>query len=105
MIEIETKETDDLCTVSVSGRMDATTARMFEDTVLPLLQKPGRPLTLDLAGLDYISSMGLRALLIIAKECSRKGAAMRLTCVRPDVYSILHLSGFNTFMDIERHAG
>jgi anti-anti-sigma factor len=105
MIEIETNETQDLCTVNISGRMDATTFQKFQDEVLPLAQKADGPLILDLSGLEYISSMGLRALLIVAKECARKGSSIRLTCVRPEVYSVLHLSGFNTFMEIERHAG
>jgi anti-anti-sigma factor len=105
MIEIEATETQDHCTVNVSGRMDATTFQKFQDAVLPLAQKSVGPLTLDLAGLEYISSMGLRALLIVAKECASKGSSIRLTGVRPEVYSVLHLSGFNTFMEIEHHAG
>ena len=105
MISIEVIKAEEQYTVKLGGRIDAVTSQEFQDAVLPLVQQSTHAPVLDLAGVEYLSSMGLRVLVILAKECAKKGEKLRLIEVRPDVFSILRLSGFNTFLEIECHAG
>ena len=103
MISIEITVAGDRPHVKLAGRLDVQSAQEFQDAVLPLAQSSAAPV-LDFAGIDYISSMGLRALAVVAKAAGRKGGALRVVSAQPEVLSILRRCGFETFMEIERHA-
>ncbi|MBI4860721.1 MAG: STAS domain-containing protein [Candidatus Riflebacteria bacterium] len=85
-----------------SGRMDAAGAPIVERTVLALLEpKPDwrpLPVVLDFAGVTYLSSAGIRTLLILAREAKVKvvGSALaplRLDNVSPAVAEVLKITG------------
>lgn len=104
MISIEITPTEGRPLVKAAGHLDVQSAREFEQAVLPLTEKSDQAPVLDFAGIEYISSMGLRSLALVAKAAAKKGGALRITGVRPEVFSILKRCGFETFMEIERHA-
>jgi anti-anti-sigma factor len=86
--------------VSIDGSVDGTTAR---DLVTSLREQVtgGNPrLVGNLAGVDYTSSAGLRALLETVKESRQRGGDLRLCAVRPEVLRILELSGFTSIMQV-----
>jgi anti-sigma B factor antagonist len=66
-------------TVSVTGEMDLATAPSFQRQALSLFSLPVESVTLDLAGLEFIDSSGLRALIAIrdAAEAHRVHLALR----------------------------
>jgi anti-sigma B factor antagonist len=83
--------------VVAAGRLDAAqaaTAQAFLDRV------QGR-VTLDLAGLDYISSAGLGVLLKTQKRLMASGGRLRLAGVRPHLRDIFVYSGFDKLFEIE----
>ena len=104
MISIEIISTPDRPLVKVAGHLDVQSAAEFEAAVLPVAEKSDQTPVLDFAGIEYISSMGLRSLALAAKAAAKKGGTLRIIGVRPEVFSILKRCGFETFMDIERHA-
>lgn len=84
----------------VAGRLDAGQAPAFGERLMSLLAPSDAPAVLDLAGVDYISSGGLRVLLQAAKLVQQRGARLSLTRVPAPVFAILKLSGFTTFMNV-----
>ena len=91
---------DGASVVRVSGRLDAAHAQAFAEALLPVLADLSAAPVLDLSGVEYISSGGLRVLLQAAKQAQARGAQLTLTQVPAAVYSVLALSGFCTFMAI-----
>jgi len=95
---IKTKNEDQL-TVAVEGRLDTLTAPELE-TELKAELDGITDLTLDLSGLEYISSAGLRVLLVTQKAMNAKGT-MKVTGVNETVNEIFEVTGFTDILTIE----
>ncbi|MCR5520631.1 MAG: STAS domain-containing protein [Lachnospiraceae bacterium] len=90
----------EMITLSVEGRVDATTSAQLQSSILIAFQKV-KNLTLDFAQCEYVSSAGLRALLIGQKTAQSKGGQMKLINVSESFMSVLKLSGFDSIITIE----
>jgi len=84
-------------TVALSGRLDSSTAPDLEKQ-LDLTDTD--KLVFDLAGLEYISSAGLRILLASMKVMDRQGE-MTVRHVQPAVMELFTVTGFNKILTIE----
>lgn len=96
-----TKETvDDSLIVHIKGDLNVKTSPYLEDE---LTKSVGgvKNLVLDFAGVEYISSAGLRVLLAMEKTMRRQQGAMSLHNVNPAVKEIIRLAGFLQVMHIE----
>jgi anti-anti-sigma factor len=58
----------DAVVLALSGKLDATTAKTFEDRILGVIGSGTQRLVVDLAQLEYVSSSGLRVFLLAAKR-------------------------------------
>lgn len=87
-------------TVFPEGRIDANRAASFAAEMEKALEGAA-DLTLDFSALQYISSSGLRAVMLAAKAMARQGE-MRIIGVREDVYDVLETTGFTGLLDVER---
>jgi anti-anti-sigma factor len=67
-MEITERRTADIVTLSLSGRLDTTTAKTFEDRILSRIEAGDRRFIIDLAELEYIASAGLRVFVLAAKR-------------------------------------
>lgn len=83
----------------VEGRVDTNTSPRLQKEILTAFQKNNH-LVLDLLNVDYLSSAGLRALLIGQKTAASKGGSMRLVNVRDTVKSVLDMSGFSAILQV-----
>lgn len=85
----------------LSGRMDAVSAQMFEQQAQSQSQatKASR-LVLDMAKLEYISSVGLRSLLVIGKKLQETGGVLCMSGIRGLVKDILESSNFVSLFQI-----
>jgi anti-anti-sigma factor len=86
--------------VSIDGSMDGTTARELVTSLKEQVTGGSPRLVGNLAGVDYTSSAGLRALLETVKDARQHGGDLRLAAVRPDVLRVLELSGFTSIMQV-----
>ena len=91
------KENDN--TLALVGRLDTVTAPELEKTLADLLPKIDH-LVLDLTGLEYISSAGLRVILKTYKALASKGG-LKLTGVKESVQEVFDITGFSDFLVIE----
>ncbi len=80
--------------VAPTGRINGANAGELESELLAALEGDAPGLIVDLGGLEYISSAGLRVLLIAAKAAKRKGKKMALAGAGPLVAETLSLGGF-----------
>lgn len=88
--------------VAAEGRLDFGAAPAFQEQLEKLLT-PGAgrvAVLLDCAALDYVSSAGLRALLVAARAAQRFGSSFALCALRPAVREVLELSGFSRILTV-----
>jgi anti-sigma B factor antagonist/stage II sporulation protein AA (anti-sigma F factor antagonist) len=97
----------DAVLITVSGRIDLTNAEAFKDTLSAALAKAKSALVLDLSGVDYISSAGLRSLMIVFKAGKAEGKGFGIAALQPLLLEIFTISRFNLvfpLFDTVRHA-
>lgn len=83
--------------VSIDGRIDATNAEEFRDTISADLKRVN-VLTLDFQNVDYISSVGIRSLLLLFKQMRRQDGRMEIININEQVREILKLIGLMEFI-------
>lgn len=88
-------------TLFVDGRVDTTTSPELQNKVLLAFQKVSN-LIIDFSKCEYVSSAGLRALLIGQKTAKSKGGTMKLVNVPDALMQILKVTGFDKMLTIER---
>ena len=96
---IEIKKNAEATTVEIAGRLDTTTAPVLDKAISEDIEGTVN-LTLDLKGLEYISSAGLRVLLSAQKKMQKIGS-MKVTNVCEDVMEIFEMTGFADILVIE----
>ena len=96
---IEIKKYENATTIEVVGRLDTITAPVLEKTINENIAGI-QSLVLDLKGLEYISSAGLRVLLGAQKRMQKNGT-MKLTGVCEEVMEVLEMTGFADILTIE----
>ena len=94
----------DVVVVSASGRIDFAGAQALEAAVAPSIA-PGaqvRGLVIDFAHVDYISSVGLRVLMVAAKALRARKASIAIASLTPVVAEIVEISRFHHVVDVRR---
>lgn len=86
-------------TISIVGSLDSTT-HVELDKVLEDLLKGITSLIIDFSGVDYVSSAGLRSILVAQKTMNAQGS-MVIKNVNSDVMDIFTMTGFVNFLTIE----
>ena len=95
---IEIKKDAKKTVIEIAGRLDTTTAPALDATVNEI--SGTKCLVLDLKGLEYISSAGLRVLLGAQKKMNKIGE-MKLINVCEDVMEVFEMTGFADILTIE----
>ena len=83
--------------IRISGRVDSTNAKQFEDELLAAVA--AADVTIDADELEYISSAGLRVLLKLKKQASGEVSVIN---VSPEVYDIFEVTGFTTLLNVSK---
>jgi len=99
-MEIIQTEKEEYTLVAVSGRLDASTAHHIEQEFLRNEDGGDKKLLIDLAGLEYISSAGLRVMLITAKKINAGHGRLCLINLKPQVKEVFDISGFTALFNI-----
>jgi len=82
-------------TVTVAGEIDLDTAGRFRDAALSALTAAPKTLRLDLAGVSFMDSTGLHALMATKRRADLAGVQLVLTRPSPTVARLLDLSGLD----------
>ena len=96
---IEKKLDGSMLDIALQGRLDTTTSPQLENELKTALDGVTE-LIFDLAGLEYISSAGLRVLLSAQKTMNKQGS-MTIRNVNSDVMDVFDVTGFVDILNIE----
>lgn len=88
------------CTYAPTGRIDASNAAACEQELLALMEAQGPSALIDLSGLSYISSAGLRVLLVGAKAARGKGGKAVICSAPASITEVLKMSGFDKIIPL-----
>jgi anti-sigma B factor antagonist len=99
-MEITERRTADIVTLSLSGKLDPMTAKMFEKNILTKIESGDRRFVIDLAQLDYISSSGLRVFLNAAKRLDTGNGKIVLCTLKDSVREVFDIAGFSSIFSI-----
>ncbi len=91
---------DDIQVVRPQGRLDSASGPAFEKDLIGHIDGGSRRMVLDLSGLQYISSAGLRVLLLAAKRMKSSGGRFALCSLSRQISEVFEISGFNSILDI-----
>jgi anti-anti-sigma factor len=86
--------------VTPSGRLDFGAAALFQSELEKALAKSPEGVIIDCAGLDYVSSAGLRVFLLVSRGAGRSGIALVVCSLKPAVREVFDVSGFNQIIAI-----
>lgn len=96
MVNISSRKEGSATIVQVSGRLDADAAPGFELSCVQLVRSAEKVIVLDLGGVLYISSSGLRSLLVIGKYQQQRGGVLRVANLTPTVAQLFEQSNFQS---------
>lgn len=96
---INKKDVEQGVVIEIEGRLDTINSPKLEEVLLPLLDENPQ-VTLDFADVDYISSAGLRILLIGQKKAKANKTMLTLIHVPPVVMSVLIMTGFTEILNV-----
>ena len=102
-MEITSRLYGDVLVVAPAGRIDHAAAGEFERSLLPLLDPAcgaGAGIVLDFERVDYISSVGLRVVMMAGRAMRARGARIALAQPQPVVAEILAISRFGGVVEI-----
>lgn len=85
---------DDVVVMPLVGRVDAVTSPRISSEVRDHIAAGARYLLLNMSQVNFLSSSGLRALLLIRKELMTEGGELRLCSLQEQVYDVFVLTGF-----------
>lgn len=90
----------DVHIIIITGRLDAISAPTAEKHVFEVINNGSHKLVLDLGGVDYLSSAGMRMLLSTTKKLKGISGKIVLCSVTPNVMDVLKMSGFDHVLDM-----
>ena len=102
-MQFSSRQFVDIVVAAPVGRIDHAAAGLLEQSLAPLLaQTPSGKggLILDFSGVEYISSVGLRVLMIAAKQMRGRGARIAVAALQPVVAEIFAISRFDSVLEV-----
>lgn len=97
-MNIELEEIDGVTVATLFGELDGRTAPIVQEKLLALPQPNGKAL-LDMSGVSYISSAGLRALLMLYRQMAANDGRVALAGLTENIKDVMIVTGFLEFFD------
>lgn len=97
---IDTERIDDVVILAPIARLDVTTAPVLNGVVEKLFENPGQKVLLDLARVDYVSSMGIAACLRAAQLARVHHGLFALAALQPTVRHVFEIAGMDRVLSI-----
>jgi len=100
-MNIEFKKENENTVVDMEGRLDTNTAPNFQKELEEYYNVQGFSLILNFEKLDFVSSAGLRVLLLIQKKSKALSGNMVIKNVKPEIQEVFNMTGFSEILTIE----
>lgn len=100
-MQFQSRHFGNIAVATPVGRLDYSVAGDFEQALLPLAENAQNAgLVVDFARADYISSVGLRVLMLAAKAARARNARIAAVALQPIVAEIFAISRFNSVFEM-----
>jgi anti-anti-sigma factor len=99
-MEIRDESIGDTCVVTAIGRLDGGASAAFAEKIGGLIANPNPNLLIDFAGVDFVTSAGLRAVLLLLKKVKATGGSFALCDVQASVREVLDIAGFTGMINL-----
>lgn len=99
-MEISEHKAADIVTLSLSGKLDANSAASFQEQILAQIESGERHIVVDLAELDFISSAGLRVIMLAGKRLSSANGKVVFCSLKEPVREVFDVAGFSSIFSI-----
>lgn len=95
ILDLEAREENGVTVVDVEGKMTTTTSPEADAYLKELLSEGVSQIVLNLEGMDFIASTGLRVILATGKKLLASGGKLVICSLNPTVSEVFRLSGFS----------
>lgn len=99
-MSLSSEKVGDVLVLAPAGQINSGNAAAVESELLAKLEQGESRLVLDLAHLDYISSAGLRVVLMLAKRIKERAGALVVCGMQPHVREVFDISGFLAILTV-----
>ncbi|HKE62666.1 MAG TPA: STAS domain-containing protein [Nitrospira sp.] len=103
-MEISERKVGDVCIVQITGRLEWGTSDNLAERLHHLIDGGERRLVIDGEKLDYITSTGLRVLLVAAKRLKAVEGRIVLSSLKPHIIEVFEIAGFTSIFPIYGNA-
>ena len=99
-MEVETERQGDTLIAKTDGRVDGANAREFQTALESAIDSNDGAVLLDMEQLSYISSAGLRVILLMAKVLQGRNAKFAICSLSASIREVFEISGFDKIISI-----
>ena len=99
-MEIRQSEEHGVTCIALLGRLDELATSDAERAFTEVLEGGAKEVLLDLEGVEYVSSSGLRVLLLLAKSMEKSGGTLKLCNLSPFVAEVFEISNFTRLFEV-----
>ena len=96
MLDINVSQSDSVTLIEASGRIDSSNANQFGEALSGVVDEGHTQLVLDLSGVGYMSSAGLREIVSALKKLRRASGDLRIAQPSPRVVEVIEMSGLDS---------
>lgn len=95
-VEIKSQEQEDALVVEITGELDGKTAPLAQQQIVPSIPEDGK-VVLDMHGVEYMSSAGLRMMLLLYRHAVSKNSRIALVGLSEEIQDTMSATGFLDF--------
>lgn len=102
-MEFSSRRLADVVVAAPAGQIDHPNAVKLQQALTPIVDEAAAgktPLVLDFTSVEYISSMGLRVLMVAAKQMKSGNAPVAVAGLQPEVAEIFEIARFRFVVDV-----
>ncbi len=99
-MELFEQKMDQCVIIGIEGRLDTTNYAVLEKKLMDLVDSRHDRILVDCSKMDYISSSGLRILLMALKKITLAKGRFALCCLQENIHEIFEISGFTSIFEI-----
>ena len=102
-MELHTQDVANVLLIHVEGRVDHTTVQSFQDLLLPKLADctgETKKALLDLSGVHYMTSAGLRVLMLAERQCKQQQGEIVVAALPPFLQDVFRITHFDTLFKV-----
>ena len=97
---LSVERSDGILIAMAEGRVDSANAQEFQGALTDAIDAADRAMVLDLGQITYISSAGLRVILLTARALKRQNAEMAVCSLSASIREVFEISGFDKIVPV-----